>query len=76
LPYKDKALQRETTRNRVRRYRALHKGVTSLVESDIIPLYNPSIHRVGDTVKVQKGKRLVTVTIPQLDADHNPIYED
>jgi len=39
------------------------------------PLYNPAIHRAGDTVRVLRGKREVTVTIPQLDADGNIIYE-
>ena len=38
-----------------------------------IPLYNPAIHRAGDTVKVLRGKREVIITIPRLDAGGNPI---
>jgi len=38
-----------------------------------IPLYNPVIHKAGDTVRVLKGKREVTITIPGLDAEGNPI---
>ena len=72
MAYKDKALQRETTRNRVRRYRALPKGVTSSIV-DAIPLYNPAIHRAGARVRIQRGKREVTITIPGLDAEGNPI---
>ncbi len=36
------------------------------------PLYNPSVHRPGDTVRMYKGN--VTATIPELDADGNVIY--
>ncbi len=38
-----------------------------------IPLYNPTTHRAGDVVSIQKGKRQVAVTIPELDADGTPI---
>lgn len=41
-----------------------------------VPLYNPSIHRAGDRVLVQKGKRLIETVIPKLDADGYPIYEE
>jgi len=37
------------------------------------PLYNPSIHKPGDTVMMYKGKGLVTTIIPELDADGNVI---
>ncbi len=42
---------------------------------NIIPLYNPAIHKPGDRVLVKPayGKRLVTVIIPDLDVDGNPI---
>ena len=42
-----------------------------------VPLYNPTEHRVGDTVRVLKGRREVVVTIPEVDADGNaiPDYE-
>ena len=43
------------------------------VQPKSIPLYNPAVHRAGDTVQVYKGKRLVTVAIPELDADGNAI---
>jgi hypothetical protein len=39
------------------------------IDTQPIPLYNPSIHRAGDTVML-KGK---VVTIPELDADGHPI---
>lgn len=39
-----------------------------------IPLYNPSNHRPGDTVRVIRGKREVVITIPELDANGNAIY--
>ena len=42
-------------------------------DDKVIPLYNPSIHKAGDTVRVLKGKREVTLTIPELDADGHPI---
>ena len=38
-----------------------------------IPLYNPYVHRPGDLVLVQQGKRLVETVIPELDADGNPM---
>lgn len=36
-------------------------------------LYNPMKHRHGDRVMVQRGKQLVEVVIPELDADGQPI---
>lgn len=39
--YKDKELQKKTTKDRVRRYRALHKGVT-----DTLPGVTPALTRV------------------------------
>ena len=41
-----------------------------------IPLYNPQVHRAGDTVRMTKGKREVIVTIPELDADGYAVYDD
>ena len=38
-----------------------------------IPFYNPVIHRAGDIVRVLKGKREVTIIIPRLDAEGNPM---
>lgn len=123
MSYKDKALQRETTRARVRRYRerkkALHKGVTinkegvtqgdicpsfksdlkakltnaglkldgnrislasqsksSLIKKDMntrIPIYNPAVHRAGD--RVLDPLTLREITIPEIDAEGNPITE-
>ena len=40
------------------------------------PLYNPSIHKVGDRVLMPKGKRVVEATVPDVDADGAVIYED
>ena len=65
----------------MRRYRAgvipsVIPKATQSVTSSVIPnppLYNPSLHRAGDTVRVLRGKREVTVVIPKLDADGNVI---
>jgi len=40
------------------------------------PLYNPSVHKPGDTVRIIKGNTEITLTIPNLDADGQPIPED
>ena len=49
-----------------------HKPVSRPSES--VPVYNPSVHRAGDTVLVRHGNKLVTVTIPELDAGGEPIW--
>ena len=36
----------------------------------------PSIHRAGDRVMIQKGKRLIETVIPELDADGYAVYDD
>ncbi len=41
-----------------------------------VPLFNPMIHRAGDRVMVQKGKRLIETVIPELDADGYAVYDD
>ncbi len=41
-----------------------------------VPLYNPQIHRAGDRVMIQKGKRLIETVIPELDADGYAVYEE
>ena len=38
-------------------------------------LYNRSIHKTGDRVLVQKGKRLIEVVVPETDIDGNVIFE-
>ena len=43
------------------------------VYSRVLQLYNPAIHKVGDRVLVQKGKRLVEAVVPELDADGHPV---
>ena len=40
-----------------------------------VPLYNPILHRAGDRVLVQQGKRLVETVIPELDAGGSPMPE-
>jgi len=53
MPYKDKALQRETTKNRVRRYRALHKGVTGSNKTDLeAKLEKVGLNTVGNRVSL------------------------
>ena len=39
------------------------------VSQSSIPLYNPLIHRSGDTVLIRQGKRLVRAVVPELDGD-------
>ena len=59
-------------------YQRERRKQLGMTESKIIPkipLYNPSIHRIGDTVKVLKGKCEVITIIPALDADGNLIPE-
>ena len=49
--------------------RSVHQGVHT------IPIYNPKVHKAGDRVLVRKGKSLIEMTVPILDADGNKIYE-
>ncbi len=42
-------------------------------KSEDIPLYNPAIHRPGDEVLIKRGKKLVPMVVPELDADGNAI---
>ena len=39
----------------------------------IVPLYNASVHKAGDRVRVFDGHRLVEMVIPELDADGQPV---
>jgi hypothetical protein len=38
------------------------------------PIYNPSVHKPGNTVRMRQGNKFITVTVPELDADGNAIY--
>ena len=40
-----------------------------------IPVYNPAIHKAGDRVLVQRGKRMVETIIPVLDAGGQAVPE-
>ena len=58
--------------------RQIIKGIKGKEQPEAsIPLYNPQIHRPGDTVLVRpqygRSKKLMEITIPQLDADGNPM---
>lgn len=46
-------------------------------EAPLIPLYNPAIHKPGDRVLVKPpyGKKLIEMTLPEIDADGYPIYD-
>ncbi len=46
-------------------------GSTPLISS--VPLYNPSIHKAGDTVLVRQRDRYIEIKIPELDGDGHPI---
>ena len=50
--------------------------ISNLESAPIIPFYDPGLHSAGDTVKVKRGKRWVTMTIPELDLDGNPMLEE
>ncbi len=65
-------LSKARNRERMRQLR-LHQKVESVVVQPDIPLYNAMVHKAGDTVRVWRGKRLMTVTIPELDADGQPM---
>ncbi len=39
-----------------------------------IPLYNPSIHKAGDTVKVIQYGHIKVITIPEIDGDGNIVW--
>lgn len=72
-----KARNRDLMR-KLRYNRRLNAGVVVPKSEDRpkIPLYNPYTHRPGDTVRIQQRKREVTVTIPELDADGQPMYNE
>ncbi len=40
---------------------------------DPLPLYNPMVHKPGDKVMVYQEKRLVSVVVPEVDADGHSI---
>jgi len=60
---------------RDRERKRLARLESSNVQPKEAPMYNPMIHKAGDTVRVWKGKSLVTTTIPTLDADGNAVPE-
>ena len=74
-----KVKQAEHMRRYRARYNVIPKASQSVTPGVIpnTPLYNPSQHKAGDTVRVLRGQREVTVVIPKLDADGNaiPDYE-
>ena len=38
-------------------------------------LYNPAVHRPGDRVLIQQGKKFMEIVIPELDAGGSPMPE-
>ena len=52
--YKDKALQKETTRKRVARFRALHKGVTTKEGVTVTPVPSKEIPQIPSVFNVPK----------------------
>ena len=48
-------------------------GVSKGVPLDRVPLYNPAIHRPGDRVRVQRGRRVIETVIPEIDGEGNAI---
>ncbi len=63
------------------RYNVIPKPATSVIprltevvtSKEDIPVYNPAIHRAGDTVRVLVGNKAKVIKIPELDADGQPI---
>ena len=53
-------------------------GVSKAVQPiETMPLYNPDKrHNTGDKVLVKRGRRLVEVTVPEIDGDGKPIWEE
>ena len=45
------------------------------IPQEITPTYDPQKHKPGDTVRVKRGTRWHTITIPNLDAEGNSIPE-
>ena len=56
----------------VESYRRLLEGYRKGNSS--VNLYNPAIHKTGDRVLVRKGKRLVEMIVPEIDADGQVIW--
>ena len=54
-------------------HKILGVAKTELVQP--IPIYNPRIHKLGDVVRKWVKGRYVEVTVPEIDADGNPIPE-
>lgn len=55
--------------------RGIIKGIEDKpsIEQVNTPTYDPQKHKPGDTVKVKRGSRWLTITIPNLDAEGNSI---
>lgn len=69
-------LSKARNRERMRKARAGVQPTCNLNTGQVvqpIPLYNPAIHRAGDTVLIKQGKRWIQTTIPKLDAGGQPI---
>lgn len=60
---------RQRRREELERIR-LDSNLIAIDQGESVPLYNPSKHRPGDTVRMISGK---VVTIPELDADGQPV---
>ena len=61
---------------KIEEYISKVNAVYKPVNPENVPIYNPAVHKTGDTVRVRKGKRLVETVVPELDADGHPMYED
>ncbi len=66
-------LSKLMNRERMRQIRLHNPELKDPVQPKI-PMYNPTFHRAGDTVRMIRGNKTVVVTIPELDADGQPIY--
>jgi len=86
MPFKDKTAYREYHRNymRVKRRECfVQPDLCNPVQPDIsstpLPrppkLYQPDVHyRPGERVLIKRGRQLIEVEVPELDADGQPMW--
>lgn len=75
IPFKHKISDKQET---LKHLRGLMSAKSSPVSEDMsakIPLYNPAVHRPGDTVMIRNPhtRKMVETVIPKIDADGNAV---
>ncbi len=53
----------------------VHNAATTMANPPLepLPLYDPTIHKPGDKVRVFRGDRFINITVLEIDADGHPI---